>query len=158
MINNYEALQGIVSGKHIRFLEAHMSLPLKGMYSRGASHVPWIVIGADQTTGEKACACAEALGHHETSCGNIMEYQPYARERAVYRARKWAYRTLLPLDLVGASFLLCNADPIEMADHLGVSKSFLDSAIMYYQNRYGKSHQTKQFKFLFIPFFTVIAI
>ena len=158
MINKYEKLQDVVKGKRIRFLELRTALPLKGVYTRGTSHVPWIVIGADQTTDEKTCACAEALGHHETSSGNILEYQPYARERALYRAKKWAYETLLPLDAIGASYILCDANPFGMADHLGVSPQFLDASIAYYERRYGESFRTEQFEFLFLPFFSVISI
>lgn len=106
---------------------------IKGLYSDN-------IIGINKSISsstEKACILAEELGHHYKTSGNILDQSKIENRQQENRARSWAYEKLVPL----TSFVQAHKQGIknrfELADFLGVTEDFLDSAINRYIEIYG---------------------
>lgn len=106
---------------------------LKGLYIDGN-----IVLSSSiKTLAEKACIIAEELGHHHTTCGNILDLSKVENRKQERKARAWAYERLVNFHgLIEAS--KCGIkNKYELAEFFGVTEWFLEQAIQYYKEKYG---------------------
>lgn len=110
-----------------------MPLPIKGLYSNGTI---WINNGI-LTNAEKSCVLAEELGHYHTSTGDILDQKQLHNRKQEKKARNWAYEKLVPLISIVEAQKNGIRNRHELAEHLTVIEEFLDSALRYYQEKYG---------------------
>ncbi|GED68983.1 membrane protein [Brevibacillus reuszeri] len=106
---------------------------IKGLYSND-------IIGINKsiaTTIEKTCILAEEIGHHFKTSGNILDQSKIENRQQENRARSWAYEKLVPLDAFVQAHKQGIKNRYELADYLGVTEVFLDSAINRYIEKYG---------------------
>ncbi|ATF15414.1 ImmA/IrrE family metallo-endopeptidase [Brevibacillus brevis X23] len=89
------------------------------------------------TNVEKVCVLAEELGHHHTSSGNILDQTKIVNRKQEKRARCWGYEKLIPLNAFIQAHKQGVKNRFELAEHLGVTEEFLDSAINRYIEKYG---------------------
>ena len=105
---------------------------LKGLYCDAT-----IAIDKNLTQSEKACVLAEELGHHNTSSGNIIDFNDISNRKQERCARVWAYYYMLSFsDLIKAYKHNCQ-NRYEIAEYLGITEEFLSDAIKYYKEKYG---------------------
>lgn len=96
-----------------------------------------IAIRRNMTSTEKGCVLAEELGHHYTTVGNILDQSAAMNRKQEYRARLWAYNKLVGLHgIISARKAGCQSLS-EVADHLDVTESFLQDALLCYKQKYG---------------------
>lgn len=126
MLNDYEKLLAEFEDEIL--IEEH-SMILDGLYCDGCA---WI--REDMTTAEKLCILAEEIGHHKTSSGDILNLGLASNAKQEEKARRWAYRKLLPEPLI-AEAIKKSSSFTEAAEELGVSEDFLIDAIIYYDRR-----------------------
>ncbi|TGU86833.1 ImmA/IrrE family metallo-endopeptidase, partial [Mesorhizobium sp. M00.F.Ca.ET.186.01.1.1] len=106
---------------------------IKGLYSDN-------IIGINKnipTNIEKACVLAEELGHHFKTVGNILDQSKIENRQQESRARNWAYEKLVPLSSIVQAHKHGIKNRYELAELLGVTEDFLDSAINRYIEKYG---------------------
>ncbi|MGG0756030.1 ImmA/IrrE family metallo-endopeptidase [Brevibacillus laterosporus] len=127
---------------------AFNSLNLKGIY---IDNVITLNPANIFTQAEKTCILAEELGHFHTSSGNILNQKSLSNRKQEKRARKWAYEKLIPTSAFVYAHLQGIRNRYELADHLGVTEEFLDSAISHYQEKYGLSTSVGNFTVIFEP-------
>lgn len=105
----------------------------KGLYS---DNVIWINKFLPSTI-EKGCVLAEELGHHHTSCGDILDQSKLINRKQEKRARNWAYKRLIPL----TSFIDAHRDGVmnryELAFYLGVTEPFIEETLERYKEEFG---------------------
>jgi hypothetical protein len=131
----YERLLGDAYKHKIDVYEMPMLPRTKGLYADG---VVW-VNKFTPTTVAKACILAEELGHHHTSVGNILDQSDVRHRKQELLARQWAYRCMIPLDRIIQAHHAQITGRYDLAEYLGVTEDFLQSAIDRYTDKYGKS-------------------
>ncbi|WP_306420564.1 ImmA/IrrE family metallo-endopeptidase [Brevibacillus reuszeri] len=89
------------------------------------------------TNTEKTCILAEELGHHFKTDGHILDQSKIENRQQENRARSWAYEKLVPLNTIPQAHKQGVKNRFELADFLGVTEEFLDSAINRYIEKYG---------------------
>ncbi len=138
-----EAANDGVSVDRVRF----NSERLKGLYVDGS-----IAISSSlATTAEQAEVFAEELGHHYTSCGNILNTSdPLCRQQELI-ARQWAYDRLVGLDGIVLAYKKKCTNMYEMAEELNVTESFLREALERYRHKYGRSVRFGDYVIFFVP-------
>ncbi len=80
---------------------------------------------------------AEELGHYHTSSGDILDQRDSMNRKQELRARRWAYERLIPLDRLVDAYKARVKGRFELAEYLGVTEPFLQSAIDRYRDKYG---------------------
>lgn len=101
-------------------------------------------------TREKICILVEELAHIKISSGDITE-----NPKEELKARGLAYKGLIGLEGIIASYKYGCTNRYEMADFLEVTESFLEEAIHYYKSKYGVSVTYGDYKITFIPSLSV---
>lgn len=111
-----------------------------------------------KTSAEQASVLAEEIGHHVTSCGDILSAEDAACRQQELVARQWAYDRLIGLDgIIRASKRRC-ANFYEMALYLDVTEDFLREALDRYRQRYGRSVRCGDWIIIFDPALAVIRL
>lgn len=105
----------------------------KGLY---ADEVVWVNKYTPTTVG-KACILAEELGHYHTSAGDILDQHDVRNRKQELRARQWAYQCMIPLDRIVQAHQARISGRYDLAEYLGVTEEFLQSAIDRYRDKYG---------------------
>jgi len=113
--------------------EKPMTPAMKGLYADG---VIWINKNIP-TKAEKTCILAEELGHYHTTEGDILDQSKIKNRKQELRARTWAYEKLIPLSSIVQAHKQGFQNRYDLAEYLGVTEEFLDSAIKRYKEKYG---------------------
>lgn len=104
-----------------------------------------------ETTAEKACVLAEELGHHHTSCGDILDLSVPRNAKQERQARFWAYNRQIGLyGLIEACEAGCQ-DRHGIAEYLEVTEDFLMECIEDYRDKYGTGVTEGKYYIMFIP-------
>lgn len=89
---------------------------------------------------EQTCVLAEELGHHYTSCGNLLTDSTVdttiIRQQET-RAKRWAYKRLIPLNKIIEAYEAGCQTLYGFAEHLEVTEDFLRRALKQYAATYG---------------------
>lgn len=107
-------------------IEEH-SMVNKGLYADGC-----IWIREDLPTAEKYCMLAEELGHYETTEGDILNQNVISNRKQELAARRWAYETIVPKELIEQTVRNGYTEVWDIADQLGLDENFLKDALEYY--------------------------
>lgn len=109
------------------------------------------------TDKEKSCILAEELGHHYTTRGNILDLSRVENSRQELKARKVAYKKLIPLDRIAKSFFENSPSCLyELAENLNVTEDFLEETLKYYESKYGIYTNHEGYFIRFNPTFSVL--
>ncbi|WP_232700089.1 ImmA/IrrE family metallo-endopeptidase [Brevibacillus daliensis] len=137
----------LLSETEAKVFEKDIPLSIKGLYG---DNVIWINKRIQSRT-EKACILAEENGHHYTSSGDILKQESIKNRKQEKRARNWAYEKLIPISTFVQAHLQGIRNRHELADHLGVTEDFLDSAIRHFQEKYGLRAPVGDYTVIFEP-------
>lgn len=125
--------------------------PLKGKI-KGLYCDKVIVINSNlPTTAEKTCVLAEELGHHFTSCGNILNTSVTVNRKQEVKARRWAVKRLVSFDGIIQAFKAGCRNMYEVAEHIGVTEEFLRQAFETYSQIYGNYKEYGRYVIYFDP-------
>ncbi|MGI6562435.1 MAG: ImmA/IrrE family metallo-endopeptidase [Clostridia bacterium] len=128
-----------------------VTLPLRGKI-KGLYYDNAIALSKNlSTTAEKACVLAEELGHHFTSCGNIIDTSVTANRKQEIKARRWAVKRLVTLKNIIKAFEAGCRNQYEMAEYIGVTEDFLKDAFATYNAMYGKCKKRGNYIIYFDP-------
>ena len=122
-MTKYEEL--IEKYKHLIIEERPMKSA--GLYADGC-----IWIDRSMTNDKKYCVLAEELGHYHTSAGNILDQEDTGNRKQEYKARKWAYETILPVENILFALADGHGEIWDMAEYLEVDEAFLRDALRHY--------------------------
>jgi len=104
-----------------------------------------------RTGAEKACVLSEEMGHAYTTVGNITDQTVVGNRKQERRARVWAYNDKVGLTgLIRAYEQGCHTR-LEAAEYLDVTEAFLEDAVYYYREKYGKYVQLDNYFIQFVP-------
>lgn len=147
-MNIYEELQQEAFDNNIILKEVYLKSNSDGLYKNNKIALNKGRLCNDR---EKACVLAEELGHHYTSCGNIINLNDIKNAKQEYRARAMAYEKLLGLNKLIEAFIVESQSKFDFIDHLGITESFFDDAIEFYKNKYGLSVKVGDYTIIFSP-------
>ena len=143
----YEDLLIEVEKEGIEYFENNYIGKMKGLY---VDNIITLNSNID-TEAEKKCILAEELGHHFTSCGNIIDQSKLENKKQEKRARAWAYDKLVGvIGLINAYKDGCR-NRYEIAEYLNVSEQFLEDAVTYYREKYGLYYEIDNYIVYFNP-------
>lgn len=146
MMSAYENLICKYESYKIMIKEVQLMRGYKGLYKNNK-----ILIEKSLTETEKHCVLAEEIGHYFTSVGNIINLNEINNRKQEKVARKWAYTNVIPLsEIVTAKNKDCQCN-YEIADYLNVTEEFLNDAIEYYFQKYGKQTKWQNYVITFEP-------
>lgn len=144
----YETLLDEAAKEGIEVFENNCIGQLDGLYVDNT-----ITINSSNITTDrgKKCILAEELGHHYTSCGNILDQSTIENRKQERRARGWAYdKTIGIIGLLNA-FERGARNSYEIAEYLDVTEQFLHDAIKYYKEKYGLYYIIDNYMLCFEP-------
>ncbi len=130
----YESLLNHSFENYIDVYEEPIKGGIKGLYS---NNVIWLNKILLNTSAEKASVLAEELGHHHTTVGDITDQSKLSNRKQELRARIWAYEKAVPLYKIVQAHQQNIRNRFEFAEYLEVTESFLDAALIRYQDKYG---------------------
>ena len=131
----------------LRIKEKSLKYGLKGLYRNGK-----IIIDKKITTDvERKCILAEEIGHHETTLGNIIDETDISNKKQEIIARRWAYKKLVSLTKIIIAHKIGIRNIYELADFLGVTETFLEEALNYYEDKYGDWYPIDNYLIRFNP-------
>lgn len=99
-----------------------------------------ILVNAHRSRGTQAIALAEEIGHHLRTCGNVIRLDTVAARKGEMAGRAWSYRALMPPEKVAGAVRSGVCTPWELAEHFGVTDSFVRDALAYYQRKDALPH------------------
>jgi hypothetical protein len=105
--------------------EADMTI--EGLYADGC-----IRIRKNEPVNRKACLLAEELGHHYMGCDDILDQSTLENQKQEYKARRWAFKKLVPLSDIMDAVLLGYTATYEIADYLDLDEEFIRDCLKYY--------------------------
>lgn len=87
---------------------------------------------------EEKCVLAEELGHYYYDA----TYSPYCKNLNIiskqeYKAKKWAYNTLIPYENLRRAILNGKTSILSLADYFNVTTQFVSKCIDFYIQKYG---------------------
>lgn len=100
---------------------------IDGLYCDG---IAWIK--ENMTDAKKYCVLAEEIGHHNTSVGDILNLNDIDNVKQEFKARKWAYEKILPIELILGTLQSGIYTIWDMAEYLDVDENFLKDALEHY--------------------------
>lgn len=113
---------------------------IKGLYYSDSETDPVITLDSSiDTISELRCVIAEELGHHYTSCGNLLcqDTNKIIIRQQENRAKRWAFEKLIPLDKFIDAFTADVRNRYELSQFLEVTEEFLEECISYYKVKHG---------------------
>lgn len=143
----YEQLLVEAEQLGIETYEKSLSPRLKGLYSDKI-----ILINRNiKSNTEKTCILAEELGHYHTSSGNILDQSNIVNRKQELIARRWSYEKLVPLSKLVQAQKEGIRNRFELAQFLGITERFLESALSRYKDKYGEFATYKNYIVYFEP-------
>ncbi len=157
-MNKYEELLQDASENNVRVYESfdlngnnEMQNRIEGLYMDGN-------IALDKklrTSVERACILAEELGHHYTSYGNIIDVNDIQNRKQERQARLYGYNKMVGLRGIISAFQAGCQNVYEIAEHLHITKDYLQECISCYREKYGVYTAVDNYIIYFIPNLTV---
>lgn len=101
---------------------------------------------------------AEELGHYYTGYGNILDQSSASNRKQELHGRVYAYNKLVGLmGIINAYKNHCMSIS-ESAEYLEVTEDFLQDALSYYKNKYGKCATIDNYVIFFEPNIAVLEV
>lgn len=144
----YETLLYEAERENIEVVSWPLMGKTKGLYYNGAIAISESI----STTSEKTCILAEELGHHYTSCGDILDQKITTNRKQEKKAKKWAVQRLVSLNNLICAFKSGARNKYEVAEFLGITEKFLDITIEVYYRKYGTYKIIDDWVIYFSPF------
>lgn len=109
---------------------------IEAVYYNDPSASPIIVLDDSiRTQAGMACRIAEELGHHYTTCGDILTNPNISKivvRKAETVARRWAFKYAVSLSSIVDAWDAGARSLHDMAEHIGIEEPFLKEAIETY--------------------------
>lgn len=144
---SYENLLKEADSLGIYVSEERMNSKIKGLYS---DSVIWLNKHLS-TNNERYTVLAEEIGHHYTTTGDILDQKQLQNVKQENRARNWAYEHTIPITKIIEAHHEHITNKFELAEYLGVTETFLESALISYANRYGDHVKVNRYTVSFSP-------
>ena len=160
-MTNYEQLQQLVNDYGIRLEENlylgndHVENPEN--YLLGISKPGRIGLARElQTDAERLCVLGEEFSHCLLTTGDITDLSKTENMKQELQARNFAYDLLVGIDGIADCIRNGCQNFFEAAEHLGVSESFLRSAVKHYHSKYGCRVACDGFDLYFEPCLMIV--
>ena len=141
---SYEAL--IAEYPQIDIKEVLLPKGLAGVYFDNEIHL-------DKRRGkyEKHCILAEEIGHHETTYGDITDFNVLWNWKLELVARRWGYEKIVSLDKLIDCYEKGFKSLDEVCIHLEITAEYLKTSIDHYSSRHGISVIHRGYEMFFDP-------
>ncbi len=146
---HYNKLLEEAKKENVEVVKRPLAGRLKGLYADNV-----IALNENlETTAEKACVLAEELGHYSTSVGDILDQSIIENRKQELKARRWAVGKLIRVEDFIVAFNEGVRSRNELAEFLGVTENFIDTALNHFQNLYGYCITIENYTVHFSPLY-----
>ena len=155
-LSKLEALQNEAAINEIDVKYAALPKRLKGLYYSDNS-ITAIALNKQYIVdmSEELCVMAEELGHHYTSCGDLLD-NPSDKiivRKQETQARRWAIKKIASLSEMISAYKYDCRTIYEMAEYMDITESLLRKAVEYYREKFGAMTKVgEQYIVYFEPF------
>jgi hypothetical protein len=144
---SYEKLLREADNEGIEIYENNYIGKLKGLYVDNT-----ITINTNVTSSvEKKCILIEELGHHHTSCGDIIDQSKLENRKQERRARAWGYEKLVGITKLIDAFKYGVKNRYELSKYLDVTEEYIEEVLNHYKQKYGLFYQIDNYVVYFEP-------
>lgn len=131
----------------LKIKEKPLDYNLKGIYNNNRIIIDKKIIN----DSERKCILAEEIGHHCTTCGNIIDETQIVNKKKEIIARRWAYTKLIGILNILDAYKCGVRNRYELADYLNVTEDFLEESLNYYQVKYNNWYEIDNYIIRFNP-------
>ena len=111
----------------------------KGFYYRSADQkVGTAIIDSTLSSIDKKCTLAEELGHHYTSCGNILSLKYGNAEKQERIAREWGAIKLVSPQELSRYYLMYEGDITKIAEEMQLTPETIHIYLKYISRKKGR--------------------
>lgn len=136
-----ERLDQEIEDKNISVLLYNLKSEVKAAYYNAASlSGPVIVLNKKRdimTSYEGNGLKAHELGHHHSSCGNLLEMPRRLQIKYETMADRWALRRVMPIHQLIAAYIAGARSMEDLSDYLEISPEFIARGLECYEHIYG---------------------
>ncbi|MBC2579698.1 ImmA/IrrE family metallo-endopeptidase [Clostridium sp. DJ247] len=143
----YEELFYEAQDDGIKIVEMNFESDIKGLYANNTIAIH----NSLKTDSEKRSVLAEEIGHHYTSCGDILDQSNTNSTKQEKKARNWAYEKLVGITSLVNAYKSGIRNRYELAEYLNVTEDFLDEAIKHFKEKHGMYYQIDNYIVYFDP-------
>lgn len=126
--------------------DSYMPKGLSGLYFDNS-----IRINKRLLAYEKTGVLAEEIGHHETTHGDILDYNDTRKRKLEVLARRWGYEKIVSLDKLIQCYEARYITIEDVCTHLEITDTYLKSALEFYNVKYGGACTHKNYRITFDP-------
>lgn len=133
MYNCLEKLYDIVEKENISIFENDWSSTLARIFEIDENYVIALAKKNIENSLQEKEILAEELGHYYCNALYYLNDSPTQKAKCEYRAKKWAYFALVPLQILKQKLVDGINNIYELADYFNVEPKYMNDCIDFYK-------------------------
>ena len=133
MYNSLEKLYDIVDKENISIFENDWSSTLARIFEIDENYVIALAKKNIENSLQEKEILAEELGHYYCNALYYLNDSPTQKAKCEYRAKKWAYFALVPLQILKQKLVDGINNVYELADYFNVEPKYMNDCIDFYK-------------------------
>ncbi len=133
MYNSLEKLYDIVEKENISIFENDWSSTLARIFEIDENYVIALAKKNIENSLQEKEILAEELGHYYCNALYYLNDSPTQKAKCEYRAKKWAYFALVPLQILKQKLVDGINNIYELADYFNVEPKYMNDCIDFYK-------------------------
>lgn len=133
MYNCLEKLYDIVDKENISIFENDWSSTLARIFEIDENYVIALAKKNIENSLQEKEILAEELGHYYCNALYYLNDSPTQKAKCEYRAKKWAYFALVPLQILKQKLVDGINNIYELADYFNVEPKYMNDCIDFYK-------------------------
>lgn len=153
-MNKLKPLETEAQEQNIDIRSANLPTNISGLYYSNGTEKLIALNAALETQAEQACVLAEELGHHYTSCGNLLtdnEIDNTIIQQQELRAKRWATKRLVSIKNILNAYEHGCQSIHDFSEYLDVTEDFFRKSLKTYSEMYGPYKQRGKYTVYFDP-------
>lgn len=132
MYNNLEKLYDIVDKEKINVFETKWSTALARIFEIDDNYIIALDKGTIENSLQEREVLAEELGHYYCNALYYINDSSIQKSKCEYRAKKWAYSVLVPLQKLQEKITDGFNNIYDLADYFEVEPEYMNNCLQFY--------------------------
>lgn len=132
MYNNLEKLYDIVDKEKISIFENNWSTALARIFEIDDNYIIALARNNIENSMQEREVIAEELGHYYCNALYYLTDSSLQKSKCEYRAKKWAYSILVPLQILKDKISDGLNSIYDLADYFGVEPEYMNNCLNFY--------------------------
>lgn len=132
MHNNLEKLYDIIDKEQISVFENNWSTTLARIFEIDNNYIIALAKNNIQNSTQEREVIAEELGHYYCNALYYLSDNATQKAKCEYRAKKWAYSILVPIQILREKIADGFNDVYDLADYFDVEPEYMNKCLQFY--------------------------